>query len=781
MAPDDSASDRRIKDLEQKYIKLLEARVTELEARISSPAGRNSREVDSDGKPDSDEDAVDARPDVVETDDDDGTPAARYEVVLSEFNPLTGERTDRKGVVDQKAKEDTEKKSKKAFTFRKFLSTRPGGLSQDVITPTHSEVIVHFEPLQRLLGSVMKKYSSLSRITVMTSPYQSLIWSWSSAEAAVRSQGEDDAGDVIQAKADLKELMAIISTSSGSVSLDWYFREKDQILDDKMVSFSSLWTLYPPGTFIVGHPFENEPEIFVVRRADNIFRGPQEDRRLLNLICWNYDWTGSSFNRVSYSITIEHFADKKRISDLSYFPLEFYDDGSKEPHEELKKLGKRSPSEKLKDRLVERGMKFKSYCTKKRGEQTFQYSGLAYHQRASGLFRGQSVLSSSDSDDNNSSAGEPGSGVQDWKFSRLQVNGTVVVDFKSYYEYQPPAAPILGELKRLDGPWQDRYEAEIRHNWDNQDARSDFLRDQALLTPPRVLGYALEQKRWVQLHVERLKNREEASPNIFEQKLQLRQEYKDMIRKTVEAHTRNKEDNINDYTPGKGKGLVIMLWGLPGVGKTLTAESVALLAGKPLFSVGVADIGIDGDRVETNLQKVFDLAGLWEAVLLFDEADVFLEARDSRSSDIRRNTIVSVLLRVLEYYEGILILTTNRLRSFDIAVQSRIHLALEYKDLTEEQRTSIFLEFVSQLEKKGFVSNMKEIKEWIDDEGKSKEFNGRQIRNVVSTAMSLAHADNRLLKKGDLTLVSKHITQFQRALQDQETIYRAAQINKPGG
>ncbi|KAK6074954.1 ATPase [Seiridium cupressi] len=591
MAPDDSASDRRIKDLEQKYIKLLEARVTELEARISSPAGRNSREVDSDGT-DSDEDAVDARPDVIKTDDDDddGTPAARYEVVLSEFNPLTGERTDRKGVVDPKAEGDTEKKSKKAFTVRKFLSTRPGGLSQDVITPTHSEVIVHFEPLQRLLGSVMKKYSSLSRTTVMTSPYQSLIWSWSSAEAAVRSQGEDDADDVVQAKADLKELMGIISTSSGSVSLD---------------------------------------------------------------------------------------------------------------------------------------------C--------------------------------SDSDDNNSSAGEPGSGVQGWKFSRLQVNGTVVVDFKSYYEYQPPAAPILGDPKRLD------------------DARSDFSRDQALLTPPRVLGYALEQKRWVQSHVERLKNREEASPNIFEQKLQLRQEYKDMIRKTVEAHTRNKEDSINDHTSGKGKGLVIMLWGLPGVGKTLTAESVALLAGKPLFSVGVADIGIDGDRVETNLQKVFDLAGLWEAVLLFDEADVFLEARDSRGSDIRRNTIVSVLLRVLEYYEGILILTTNRLRSFDIAVQSRIHLALEYKDLTVEQRASIFLEFVSQLETKGFVSNMKEIKEWIDDEGKSKEFNGRQIRNVVSTAMSLAHADNRLLKKGDLTLVSKHITQFQRALQDQETIYRAAQINKPGG
>lgn len=56
--------------------------------------------------------------------------------------------------------------------------------------------------------------------------------------------------------------------------------------------------------------------------------------------------------------------------------------------------------------------------------------------------------------------------------------------------------------------------------------------------------------------------------------------------------------------------------GFPGVGKTLTAESVALMAGKPLLSVGVSDIGIEGDKVEANLQKVFDLAGKWEAVLL---------------------------------------------------------------------------------------------------------------------------------------------------------------------
>jgi hypothetical protein len=136
------------------------------------------------------------------------------------------------------------------------------------------------------------------------------------------------------------------------------------------------------------------------------------------------------------------------------------------------------------------------------------------------------------------------------------------------------------------------------------------------------------------------------------------------------------------------------------------------------------------------------------------------------------------------------------LRSFDIAVQSRIRklrsplanwaqltqndlsdIALEYRDLSEAQRENIFLEFVNQLSRRNLVANLKEVKDWIDEDGKSKDFNGRQIRNVVWTAMSIANSQSRGLERKDLTLVSKHVTQFQKALQAQDTIYRATQIN----
>ena len=56
--------------------------------------------------------------------------------------------------------------------------------------------------------------------------------------------------------------------------------------------------------------------------------------------------------------------------------------------------------------------------------------------------------------------------------------------------------------------------------------------------------------------------------------------------------------------------------GPPGVGKTLTAETVALATGKPLLPISVAEISIEPDKAEKNLVEIFADAGRWEAVLL---------------------------------------------------------------------------------------------------------------------------------------------------------------------
>jgi hypothetical protein len=97
-----------------------------------------------------------------------------------------------------------------------------------------------------------------------------------------------------------------------------------------------------------------------------------------------------------------------------------------------------------------------------------------------------------------------------------------------------------------------------RYSWDGLPANRPMTNDQYLLCPPRVLGYSLKQKKWMQLKVRALRMPDAADRTTFDRKLQLNQANKDIIWKSVQSH---RQANIADYTPGKGKGLVILLWG----------------------------------------------------------------------------------------------------------------------------------------------------------------------------------------------------------------------------
>ena len=116
----------------------------------------------------------------------------------------------------------------------------------------------------------------------------------------------------------------------------------------------------------------------------------------------------------------------------------------------------------------------------------------------------------------------------------------------------------------------------------------------------------------------------------------------------------------------EGEGSVFLLYGPPGVGKTLTAEAIAEMLGRPLYQVSMGELGENGAELEERLEKVFRICSRWNALVLLDEADVFLEKRTSEGS-ITRNAMVSVMLRLVEYFQGVLFLTTNRVKSFDPA------------------------------------------------------------------------------------------------------------------
>ena len=141
-----------------------------------------------------------------------------------------------------------------------------------------------------------------------------------------------------------------------------------------------------------------------------------------------------------------------------------------------------------------------------------------------------------------------------------------------------------------------------------------------------------------------------------------------------------------DVVKGKGQGLIILLHGAPGVGKTSTAECVAAHAGRPLLPITCGDLGgATASEMESNLEKYFDMAREWECVLLLDEADVFLSARER--GDIRQIMLASGMFlgnstQNTKYINhGICVLITK----YD-SLPSGARILLRYPDTDDEPR-----------------------------------------------------------------------------------------------
>lgn len=147
------------------------------------------------------------------------------------------------------------------------------------------------------------------------------------------------------------------------------------------------------------------------------------------------------------------------------------------------------------------------------------------------------------------------------------------------------------------------------------------------------------------------------------------------------------KSEFRDIVKGKGGGAVILCAGPPGCGKTLTSEVYAEVMKKPLYSVQCSQLGTNEEELEKHLLLVFARAQRWDAILLLDEADVYVAAR---GNDLRQNAIVGVFLRVLEYYSGVLFMTTNRSDLVDDAITSRCLARIDYAVPTREDQARIW-------------------------------------------------------------------------------------------
>jgi ATPase family associated with various cellular activities (AAA) len=319
--------------------------------------------------------------------------------------------------------------------------------------------------------------------------------------------------------------------------------------------------------------------------------------------------------------------------------------------------------------------------------------------------------------------------------------------------FQPPP-PLLGhtfENQRGHRP-ENRY-ARYEHDADQELAEVKPLTDeQLILCVPWVRGFALKEKKWYQLAVDLIK---EITWNDSFSNLVLPHQEKELLLVFAQSKINTFGDKstanvFDDFVDGKGRGVIILLSGSPGVGKTLTAESIAEKMKVPLYTLSAGEIGIMPAMVEREIKAALEKCAKWNAILLLDECDVFLECRELNS--LKRNELVSIFLRLLEYYEGMMFLTTNRVNTIDPAFESRIDVSINYPDLTAELRLQIWAKFLFRSEQ---TRSTLDLSEQDLPPLAQLNLNGRQIKSAIKTAQLLATSKGEKLATTHLNAVLK--------------------------
>jgi len=148
---------------------------------------------------------------------------------------------------------------------------------------------------------------------------------------------------------------------------------------------------------------------------------------------------------------------------------------------------------------------------------------------------------------------------------------------------------------------------------------------------------------------------------------------------------------FNEKLP-TGKGLVVLLSGEPGTGKTLAAEVIASELGLNLYRVNPAKVVSKFvGETEKNLNEILSQAKSTHAILFFDEADALFSTRVAKvetANDRFVNMETNFLLQQLERYEGMVILATNLETSIDQAFKRRIayHIVVPFPKPVDRER-----------------------------------------------------------------------------------------------
>ncbi|KAA8635553.1 hypothetical protein SMACR_09201 [Sordaria macrospora] len=556
-------------------------------------------------------------------------------------------------------------------------------------------IIIRSQPLLEILNRLVSYYPSINlkgRSLTLWAPYD-FVWHY---HDLIEQHLSEVHGDDTHAsgRKELRGLVDFVIGMNGKQVADEQSRYQKGVC-----TYEMLWLLYKPGTTVYVES-RGRLSAFVIsiveyHEKDQLNR---EKPRLagFTIQMWNLDYDGTFVGRHATEEYIPPFEGEREITSLHIIPCEYKD---------------KEDGGETREGLITDG---KMWYELLRGGQVF-YSGHLLDDRKR-EFHGRVYVDTSSfyNIDSTAITGTDRSGSS--TKAKKAESGTEISDQNALAPI-PEKPPVLGGIGDMGQgltncpcgeclgfrphplvgfPWTD-YELlnPARDMNLNLQAPAKDPDHRYLLCERKLHGFDLRSRNWLVLDAkccqEPRTNRDAIN------KLVMHEDKKKMIKALIHKYSDSKahdQDGDEDYADvwkadfidNKGEGQIFLLHGSPGVGKTYTA-------GK--HQIQLPNIGTDEVKMEKKLLNWFQLAEKWGAVMLIDEADVFLEARST--SDLKRNSLVSVFLRCVEYYRGVLFLTTNRVGQFDDAFMSRIHVVIHYRNLTPKDRTQIWQQFFEKL------------------------------------------------------------------------------------
>ena len=419
------------------------------------------------------------------------------------------------------------------------------------------------------------------------------------------------------------------------------------MVKQQRASWDMLWAFFPPGEKVVYQCDKSNEEVCGFVDSTEYLCGLPQSDFVVNLTAWDYN--GQAWRKHSTQRLITLYQGDRDFTDLSAIrPLRH----TKDP----------AGAEKA---FLERGEKF-CWLSMLAKERYMEYKGPIFWMRGRGRF---------------SSLGKE------------RANGRVMVDLGSFARMNP------GYEMGAAMPPTDVFR--------NRKVESVDIRDtpDRMYAPAIVYGFSFRLKKWGAFSImgfDHITFNDAAFDALVMDPVR-----KELLYRLVSEYIRNSRSNSCNGDPtistgqvdpiaNKGEGCINLCYGPPGTGKTLTAESIAEKLHCPLWSLSVSELGTEPESLESTLVMVFGIAASWGAIVLLDEADVYLERR--KSSSLRRNAMTGIFLRELEYFRGVLFLTTNRVVVFDEAFCSRISVFLHYENHNRETRATIWKALLHRLQ-----------------------------------------------------------------------------------